>query len=75
MKYQQYNNKPFKSIFFLFVLSITVHLPALAQSVRVAAAANLQSVIEVLQKDFKQKTGINIEPIGYRFIGQAGGAN
>src|SRR5450432_1832636 len=37
--------------------------PAFAQNVKVAVAANLQSVIKVLQKDFKQKTGIEIEPI------------
>lgn len=34
-----------------------------AQALKVAAAANLQSVITVLQKDFKQRTGIDIEPI------------
>lgn len=39
-----------------------------AQNLRVAAAANLQSVIPVLQSDFKQKTGIVIEPI----IGSSG---
>ncbi|GAB2987911.1 molybdate ABC transporter substrate-binding protein [Mucilaginibacter puniceus] len=40
-----------------------LYLPVFAQNLRVAAAANLQSVIAVLQKDFKQKTGIQIEPI------------
>lgn len=49
-------------------LCIIVNLPAYAQNVRVAVAANLQSVIEVLQKDFKQKIGITIEPI----IGSSG---
>lgn len=39
-----------------------------AQTIRVAAAANLQSVMPVLQADFKQKTGISIEPI----IGSSG---
>jgi molybdate transport system substrate-binding protein len=39
-----------------------------AQTLRVAAAANLQSVIKALQVDFKQKTGIIIEPI----IGSSG---
>ena len=34
-----------------------------AQPLRVAVAANLQSVISVLQKDFAKKTGIAIEPI------------
>lgn len=42
--------------------------PAFAQGLRVAAAANLQSVIKVLQTDFKQKTNIDIEPI----IGSSG---
>ena len=37
--------------------------PAFAQNVKVAVAANLQSVIKVLQSDFKKKTGIDIEPI------------
>ena len=34
-----------------------------AQNLKVAVAANLQGVIKVLGKDFKQRTGINIEPI------------
>jgi molybdate transport system substrate-binding protein len=34
-----------------------------AQNVKVAAAANLQAVIKELQTDFKNKTGIAIEPI------------
>jgi len=34
-----------------------------AQNLRVATAANLQSVIKVLGADFKKKTGITIEPI------------
>jgi molybdate transport system substrate-binding protein len=50
------------------VLISLLHLPVFAQNLRVAAAANLQSVISVLQKDFKQKTGIQIEPI----IGSSG---
>src|ERR1700678_2669872 len=37
--------------------------PVFAQNLRVAVAANLQSVINVLGQDFKQKTGIDIEPI------------
>lgn len=39
--------------------------PALvyAQNIRVAIAANLQPVMKVLQKDFKQKTGISIDAI------------
>ncbi|MGY3214321.1 molybdate ABC transporter substrate-binding protein [Mucilaginibacter sp. HD30] len=39
-----------------------------AQNVRVATAANLQSVIGALEADFKKKTGITIEPI----IGSSG---
>jgi len=38
-------------------------VPAFAQNLKVAVAANLQGVIKVLAKDFKQKTGITIEPI------------
>jgi molybdate transport system substrate-binding protein len=34
-----------------------------AQTLKVAVAANLQGVIKVLGKDFKDKTGIEIEPI------------
>jgi molybdate transport system substrate-binding protein len=45
-------------IFFLFS-SIT----SSAQELKVAVAANLQGVIKVLSKDFKQKTGIDIQPI------------
>jgi len=37
--------------------------PVLSQSLKVATAANLQSVIKVLGDDFKHKTGITIEPI------------
>ncbi len=36
---------------------------AFAQNLKIAVAANLQSVIKVLGQDFKQKTGIQIEPI------------
>ena len=39
-----------------------------AQSLKVAAAANLQGVIKVLQQDFERKTRIRIEPI----IGSSG---
>lgn len=48
--------------FFTFIF-IFLHHTLFAQNIRVAAAANLQSVIEVLQKDFKQRTGVVIEPI------------
>ena len=50
-------------VFFFTLISILLHHTLFAQNIRVAAAANLQSVIEVLQKDFKQRTGLVIEPI------------
>src|SRR5476651_2293422 len=43
-----------------FYLSIS---PPFAQNLKVAVAANLQSVIKVLAQDFKQKSGVEIEPI------------
>ena len=49
-------------------LSGLLYIPVFAQNLRVAAAANLQSVITVLQKDFKHRSGIQIEPI----IGSSG---
>jgi molybdate transport system substrate-binding protein len=52
-----------KRISFCIAAAMLVSATAVAQGVRVAAAANLQSVITVLQKDFKQKTGVDIEPI------------
>jgi molybdate transport system substrate-binding protein len=57
-----------KLLIFLTVTAVFMHNTLSAQNIRVAAAANLQSVIEVLQKDFKQKTGIIIEPV----IGSSG---
>lgn len=36
---------------------------AFAQNVKVAVAINMQPVIKALQKDFKQRTGIEIEPV------------
>jgi molybdate transport system substrate-binding protein len=48
---------------FLTLTVFLIHNNLFAQNLRVAAAANLQTVIEVLQKDFKQKTGIIIEPV------------
>jgi molybdate transport system substrate-binding protein len=56
-----------KKIVTLFVV-IILHLTSMAQPVRVAAAANLQTVIKVLQQDFKKRTGIEITPI----IGSSG---
>jgi molybdate transport system substrate-binding protein len=55
-----------KLIIILALLSCTA--TSFAQSLKVAVAANLQGVIKVLGKDFKDKTGIEIEPI----IGSSG---
>ncbi|AYL98156.1 molybdate ABC transporter substrate-binding protein [Mucilaginibacter celer] len=68
MKNEQYNNKPKKIIFFLLALFFCAAAPVFAQNIKVAAAANLQPVMEVLQKDFKQKTGISIDAV----IGSSG---
>ncbi|HTK20449.1 MAG TPA: molybdate ABC transporter substrate-binding protein, partial [Mucilaginibacter sp.] len=46
------------ALFFLFAT-----VTSFAQELKVAVAANLQGVIKVLGKDFKQKTGIDIQPI------------
>jgi len=52
-----------KRIFFLLVALLVLSTGAFAQTIKVAAAANLQSIIKVLRADFKKKTGIEIEPI------------
>ena len=52
-----------KQIKILLGIIIFLNVPVFAQNLKVAVAANLQAVIKVLQKDFKQKTGIVIEPI------------
>lgn len=52
----------------LLLALVILSSAAFAQNLRVAVAANLQGVIKVLAKDFKQKTGIEIEPI----IGSSG---
>ncbi|HWD88707.1 MAG TPA: molybdate ABC transporter substrate-binding protein [Mucilaginibacter sp.] len=51
-----------KKLVILFSLTFFA-ASSFAQSLRVAVAANLQAVIKVLGKDFKDKTGIEIEPI------------
>ena len=51
-------------VFSLLLFSAAVFV----QNLRVAVAANLQGVIKVLAKDFKEKTGIEVEPI----IGSSG---
>ncbi len=52
-----------KHIKILIVACLLLSTPIFAQNLKVAVAANLQSVIKVLGQDFKQKTGITIEPI------------
>jgi len=52
----------------LFVFVSLFTLVSNAQTLQVAVAANLQSVIKVLQTDFKKKSGIEIQPI----IGSSG---
>ncbi|MCC8424449.1 molybdate ABC transporter substrate-binding protein [Mucilaginibacter sp. UR6-11] len=49
--------------FYLLLIFCLFGAPSFAQGLKVAVAANLQSVITVLQKDFKQKTNIDIDPI------------
>jgi molybdate transport system substrate-binding protein len=52
-----------KHIKILIAACLLLSTPIFAQNLKVAVAANLQSVIKVLGQDFKQKTGITIEPI------------
>ena len=47
---------------------LLLSIPTFAQNLRVAAAANLQGVMKVLQADFTAKTGIGVDPI----IGSSG---
>lgn len=51
-----------------FIITIVLSASGFAQGLKVAVAANLQSVIKVLDADFKSKTGIVVEPI----IGSSG---
>jgi molybdate transport system substrate-binding protein len=57
-----------KSVILFAALCLFTSASLFAQNLRVAVAANLQGAIKVLAKDFKQKTGIAIEPI----IGSSG---
>src|SRR5580704_11242073 len=54
---------PMKHIKLIFAALMLLSAQTFAQSIKVAVAANLQSVIKTLGDDFKQKTGITIEPI------------
>lgn len=55
--------RPIKFIAIALFVNLLFCASSFAQALKVAAAANLQSVITVLQKDFKQRTNIDIEPI------------
>src|ERR1700743_2779893 len=55
--------KQFKRVGLLIFAGVLLSISSFAQNLKVAAAANLQSIIGVLQKDFKQKSGIDIDPI------------
>jgi molybdate transport system substrate-binding protein len=52
-----------KALFILAVFFLFASVTSLAQELKVAVAANLQGVIKILGKDFKRKTGIDIQPI------------
>jgi molybdate transport system substrate-binding protein len=52
-----------KKIKILILFALLFTSTAFAQNLKVAVAANLQSVIKVLGQNFKEKTGITIEPI------------
>jgi molybdate transport system substrate-binding protein len=61
-------NKPYsaailKRIKSLVIACLLFTTPAFSQNLKVAVAANLQAVIKVLGNEFKQKSGITIEPI------------
>lgn len=53
----------FKKLLFTSIFALLFSALAFPQTIKVAAAANLQSVIKALQSDFKLRTGIVIEPI------------
>jgi molybdate transport system substrate-binding protein len=55
--------KRFKITCLLLVGLLLLQTGAEAQNLKVAIAANLQPVMKVLQKDFKQRTGITIDAI------------
>jgi molybdate transport system substrate-binding protein len=63
MKGKQYNTSAKKYAKILVAAGLLFAMPSFAQNLKVAVAANLQSVIKVLQKDFKKATGVEIEPI------------
>jgi molybdate transport system substrate-binding protein len=52
-----------KLSFIIGIYCLATAASSFGQDLKVAVAANLQGVIKVLGKDFKEKTGIGIEPI------------
>ena len=52
----------------LLLFFLLIGTASFAQGLKVAAAANLQSIIKVLGVDFTKRTGIAVEPI----IGSSG---
>lgn len=63
MKLNRFYTPELKKLNFLAALLLFFAGPLSAQNLRIAIAANLQPVIKALSKDFKNKTGITIEPI------------
>ena len=63
MNFRAYFAGPIKRVSLLLCFCLFACMASYAQSLKVATAANLQSIITVLQKDFKQKTNIDIDPI------------
>jgi len=52
----------------LMISCLLIPVSSFAQTLKVAAAANLQSVIKVLGADFTKRTGVVVEPIVGFFI-------
>jgi molybdate transport system substrate-binding protein len=53
----------YKKLLILILGALFISINTFAQTIKVAVAANLQSVIKVLGNDFKKRTGITIQPI------------
>lgn len=63
MKVTRPGTKRIRKIFLLIIVLFHFSAQIFAQGLQVAIAANLQPVIKELGRDFKNKTGIIIEPI------------
>lgn len=63
MKSEQSGTRNFFKKYFIAAAFLLVSSPIFAQSIKVAVAANLQTVIKVLDDDFTAKTGIKVDPI------------